>query len=79
MLVLELVSRVRGDKSETGHPIVVRVGSEVSSAQELEETLVADGPSPEPGLLSNHVGGSHGVPALGELGCKFVDCCCHLG
>ena len=39
----------------------------------MEETSVADGPPPKPGLLSNHVSGSHGVPALGELGCTRVE------
>ena len=58
-----------GDNSEGGHPIrlFIHVGSEVSGAEELEETPIADGPSPEPGLLSNHVYGSHWVPALGDV------------
>ena len=43
-----------GDKSEAGHCVrlsSIHVGSEVWGAEELEETLVTDGPSLEPGLI----------------------------
>ena len=48
MFVLETVHFMVGDKAKTGHPIrlFVYVWSKVSGDKELEETLVADGPSP---------------------------------
>jgi hypothetical protein len=69
VLVLEPASLMTGDESKAGCPVrlLVHVGK-ASGAQGMEETLVADGSSPEPGLLLNHVCGSHDVPVLGEFG-----------
>ena len=40
----------------------------------MEQTLVADGPSPEPcPLLDQHVDGSHGITILGKPGREFVE------
>ena len=75
MLLLKSVLFMMGDKLKTGYPVrlLVYVGGKVYRAEELEETLVvADGPSSESGLLSKHLERSDGVPALGELGCKFL-------
>lgn len=39
----------------------------------MSEAHAADGSSPSSSLLSNHVDGPHGVPALGELGGEGVE------
>ena len=76
MVVLKSMPFMMGGKSENnGHPVrfLVYDGNKVLRAKELEETLVTDGPSREPGLLLDSLNGYHWVPTLGELGCKFVE------